>query len=185
MYLVAKGDGSGGQARPGQLKKLQFVWGSHKRNLCCRMWAPWSQNSGATLCFPPCPTTPTPLSFLRTPSYGHESWNPQDGKCTSLYFRTKLHLHMGNEEVRRLIIGCCINQSRQRIHHLRHHCQEPGGSKTKNRYQKFNWNTSLNASPQSVHGVSLSWCLPASVPQLSQILFESLKTVAAQYVILP
>ena len=67
MYLVAKGDGSGGQARPGQLKKLQFVWGSHKRNLCCRMWAPWSQNSGATLCCPPCPTTPTPLSFLRHP----------------------------------------------------------------------------------------------------------------------
>ena len=32
---------------------------------------------------------------------------------------------------RRLIIGCFVNQSGQRIHHSRHHCQEPGGVKDK------------------------------------------------------
>ena len=57
----------------------------------------------------------------------------QDGKFTSVYFKTKLHLHMGAEGSRMLLIGCCFLQSRQMIDNSRQHCQEPGGHRLRHR----------------------------------------------------
>ena len=78
-----------------------------------RELSPWSQNSGATPPCPPTPTTPPSLggipfdhpviepTFPREVPFPNSPQNvmgfPQDGKCIIVYFKTKLHLHMGAE----------------------------------------------------------------------------------------
>ena len=160
-------------AIPGQLKKLQFVWGSHKRVFLVGNELPGLKTQAQHIAALPV-LLPQPLCH----PFDHPVKDMKAGtlKMASAQVFISEQSYINIWGTRRLIIGCFVDHSGQRIHHSRHHCQEPGGVKCQRLRtgKKFNWNTSLNAKTTVCPWclLALVRCLPASVPQLSQILFK-------------
>ena len=113
MYLGGGSAQRSSRGLPQRLLLLQPYKIQKQRSSCRKPRAPWSQNSGATPPCPPTPTTPPSLggipfdhpviepTFPREVPFPNSPQNvmgfPQDGKCIIVYFKTKLHLHMGAE----------------------------------------------------------------------------------------
>ena len=113
-------------ARPGQLKKLQFVWGSHKRVFLVGNELPGLKTQAQHIAALPV-LLPQPLCH----PFDHPVKDMKAGtlKMASAQVFISEQSYINIWGTRRLIIGCFVDHSGQRIHHSRHHCQEPGGVK--------------------------------------------------------